>query len=186
MGTKVTKRLFTTKEFHRMVEVGILSESDRVELIEGEIVDMTPTGSKHAACVDRLNRLLTEKIRDEGIVRVQSPIQLSKDSESQPDLAILKPREDFYEKKHPGPEDTLLIVEVAETAQEYDSEVKIPLYGENGVQLVWLVDLEAEVLEVHSVPGSRGYKKVEKFGRSESVKLGSLSEKEVSVSSIFG
>lgn len=120
------ERRFNVAEYYRMAEAGILGE-DRVELIEGVIVEMAAMGSRHAACVDRLNRLLSGMVGHEKIVRIQSPIHLDDDSEPEPDLSLLKPREDFYSQEHPGPDDVLLAIEVADTPIEYDIEVKLPL-----------------------------------------------------------
>jgi Uma2 family endonuclease len=109
MAAQVARRMFSTEEFHRMAQVGILAEDDRVELIEGEIIRMSPIGSRHAACVDRLTALFTRRFGRRAIVRVQSPIVLSRRSEPQPDVTVLRPRPDFYAEKHPGPGDVLLI-----------------------------------------------------------------------------
>jgi len=126
MAAPLVRHRFTVEEYHRMGQAGILSEDDRVELIEGEIVEMAPVGSRHAACVKRLNALLSRRAGGRALVSVQDPIRLGEHSEPQPDLALLKPREDFYAAAHPGPEDVLLVIEVAETSLEYDREVKLP------------------------------------------------------------
>lgn len=124
MSTQVSRRLFTTKEYHQILEAGILSEDDRVELIAGEIVKIAPIGSRHAACVNRLNRLLSQRVGEHGLVSIQNPIHLSEHSEPQPDVVLLRPRADFYTHAHPQPQDILLVVEVAETSVEYGREVK--------------------------------------------------------------
>jgi Uma2 family endonuclease len=126
MGVQVQRRLFTVEEYHRMAEAGILSEEDRVELIEGELVTMSPIGSRHAACVKRLVRLLDRAAGDRAIVGAQDPIRLGARSEPQPDVALLRYRPDFYASAHPGPEDVLLVVEVAETSADADRSLKIP------------------------------------------------------------
>lgn len=163
------KRLFSAEEYRRLVEAGILSEDDRVELIEGEIVEMAAMGSRHAACVDRLNKLLGQRVAEETIVRVQSPIRLSERTEPEPDLALLRPRDDFYAGGHPGPEDVLLVVEVAETSVEYDSEVKLPLYARAGIPEAWLVDLPKERIEAHSRPVDGEYREITRARRAETV-----------------
>jgi Uma2 family endonuclease len=141
MGVQLARRLFTVAEYHKMAEAGILSEDDRVELLEGEIVAMSPIGSRHAGLVNRLNRLFSQRAGDQVVVSVQNPVRLGGYSEPQPDLALLRPRADFYTSSHPGPEDVLLAVEVAETSAAVDREVKVPLYARFGVPEVWLVDL---------------------------------------------
>lgn len=108
MPIQLLKRRFTVEEYRQMAQAGILGEDDRVELIEGEIVEMTPIGSRHAACVKRLNHLLTQQVRERALVSVQDPIRLSAHSEPQPDLALLVPRPDFYARRHPGAAEVLL------------------------------------------------------------------------------
>lgn len=121
------RRFFDAGEYHRMVEAGILREDDRVELIEGEILEMSPIESRHAGCVNRLNKLLVQKVGDATIVHIQNPVRLPNGSEPEPDLALLRLREDFYAEALPTPEDILLLIEVSDTTLEYDCEVKLPL-----------------------------------------------------------
>ncbi|GIW50689.1 MAG: hypothetical protein KatS3mg081_0044 [Gemmatimonadales bacterium] len=156
MAVQLMKRRFTVAEYHKMAEAGILGEDDRVELLEGELVAMAPIGSRHATCVRRLNYLLSRGVGERAIVDVQNPIRLSEYSEPQPDLALLKPRPDFYAAAHPGPEDVLLVVEVAETSADYDREVKIPLYARAGIPEVWLVDLAGAQIETFRQPAQGG------------------------------
>ncbi|MBI3030906.1 MAG: Uma2 family endonuclease, partial [Candidatus Rokubacteria bacterium] len=110
MPVQLVRRFFTVEQYSRMAEAGILSADDRVELIEGEIVEMTPIGSRHAACVKRLIRLFYWAVGDRAVVSAQEPVRLSERSEPQPDLALLRPRADFYAQAHPGPQDILLVV----------------------------------------------------------------------------
>ena len=128
MQGQIARRHFNVTEYHRMMEAGILLDSDHVELIDGEVIEVSPIGSRHAACVDRLNRLFN-KLED-VIVRVQSPIRLDDFSEPQPDITLLKLRPDFYAQGHPTPSDVLLVVEVADSSTEFDCVVKLPLYAE--------------------------------------------------------
>lgn len=167
MGAQVMKHRFTVEEYHRMGAAGIFSEDDRVELIEGEIVEMSPIGSRHAACVDRLNHLFSQRAGERTIVRVQNPIRLSGHSEPQPDLALLRPRLNFYAHAHPSPEDVLLVVEVAETLADYDREVKVPLSARAGIPEVWLAELDAEKIEVYRQPGPHGYQEVQTVRRGQ-------------------
>jgi len=183
---QVSKRLFTVEEYHRMAEAGILGEDDRVELIEGEIVEMTPIGSRHAGAVNRLNRLFSERVGEHAVVSVQNPIRLGERSEPQPDLALLRFREDFYASSHPGPGDVLLVVEVAETSAEYDRRVKVPLYARFGIPEVWLVDLEGEAVEVYRDPSPEGYRKAEVLRRGSSLSPSSFPDLELSVDEILG
>jgi len=136
------RRLFTAEEYFRMGEAGILQEDDRVELIEGEIVEMSPIGSRHAACVNRLVKLFVREVGDSGIVGAQNPVLLPDYSGPQPDVAVLRLREDFYAEAHPTPGDVLLLIEVSDTTLRYDREVKLPLYALAGILEVWIVDLQ--------------------------------------------
>lgn len=157
MEVQLLKHRFTVEEYDRMAQGGVFREDDRIELLEGEIVEMSPIGSRHASCVDRLNRLFSQRGEERAIVRVQNPICLDEHSEPQPDLALLKPRDDFYAQAHPGPGDVLLVVEVAETSAGYDREVKLPLYARAGISEVWLVDLAAGCVEIYQAPSAQGY-----------------------------
>lgn len=132
----------TVDGYHRMAEAGILAPDARVELIDGEVIDMAPMKSRHAAAVRLLDRRLTLAVGDAAIVSCQLPLRLSDSSEPEPDLMLLRPRADFYAAQHPGPGDVLLLVEVADTSLDYDRRVKLPLYARHGVPEVWIVDLE--------------------------------------------
>src|SRR5437763_8245671 len=127
MAVAITKRYFNVDEYHRMAEAGILSEDDRVELIEGEIVEMSPIGVRHNACIDRLNALLNRYATPSAIVRVQGSVRLSDLSEPQPDIALLRFRDDFYGSGQPGTGDILLLIEAADSSLGYDRGVKLRL-----------------------------------------------------------
>jgi Uma2 family endonuclease len=167
MTVRVERRLFDANEYHRMAEAGVLSEDDRVELIEGEILRMAAVGSRHAACVKRLNALLVGLVGGTAIVAVQDPIRLDYRSEPEPDIALLEPREDFYAGGHPTPDDVFLLIEVADTSLEYDREVKLPLYATAGIAETWLVDLDAQTIESYARPENGVYASVGRIGRDE-------------------
>ena len=131
-----------------MTEADIFEPDDRVELIDGEVVEMSPIGTRHAACVSRLSHLLLPQAGDRMIVRVQLPIQVGEMSEPQPDVALLRARADLYDDHHPMPPDVHLVVEVADTSLRHDLLRKAPLYIAGGVPEVWGVDLVAEVVHV--------------------------------------
>lgn len=135
------KRRFTVREYYRMAQAGILTKDDRVELLEGEIVEMAPIGPRYAGAVDRLTELFVRNFAGAALTRVQNPIHLDEHTEPQPDLALLRPRADFYTTGHPTPEDILLVVEIAETSADVDRDVKMPLYARSGIPEAWLVDL---------------------------------------------
>jgi Uma2 family endonuclease len=159
----IPRRRFTIDEYHRMGEAGVLSEDDRVELLDGEIVQMSPIGSPHAGCVDRLTALFTRRLGGRAIVRVQNPIILDRRSEPQPDLTLLAPRPDFYSAAHPRPRDVLLAVEVMDSSRGYDRTLKLPLYARAELREVWLVDLAAQAVEVYRRPALRGYRQEQRL-----------------------
>ncbi len=167
MTVQLLRRKFTVEQFHKMAAVGILNEDDRVELIRGEIIEMAAIETKHAACVRRLDNVLHRKLGDEVIISVQNPVGLDDSSQPQPDMVLLKPREDFYASAHPQPKDILLVIEVADSTIKYDREVKIPLYAQEGVVEVWLVDINLECVEVYREPANGIYKNMQKFSRGE-------------------
>ncbi|MEO6078623.1 MAG: Uma2 family endonuclease [Steroidobacteraceae bacterium] len=131
----------TVDEYHRMAEVGLLAPEARVELIEGEIIDMAPIGPPHSSVVNQLNRLLVRAVGDQAIVQSQGAVRLNIRTEPEPDLALFKPREDFYRHRHASGVDTLLVIEVSESSLRYDREIKVPLYARHDVPEVWVVDL---------------------------------------------
>jgi len=150
----------TVEEYYRMGETGVLAPDARVELIEGEIVDMAPIGSRHASVVSRLNRLLSAAVGEQALLFVQSPLRLAPRSEPQPDLMLLVPREDFYEAAHPAAADVLLLVEVSDTTARYDRGIKLQLYARHGVREVWIVDLDNHVLRTFRGPRDDTYTEV--------------------------
>jgi Uma2 family endonuclease len=154
------RRRFTRHEYHRMAEVGILKPTDRVELIKGEIVEMSPPGRRHIAFVDNLTQLLVLRLAGRAIVSVQNPVVLSEDTEPQPDLAIRRLRAVPYKEREAFAEDVLLLIEVADTSLRYDRSTKLRLYAEAGVLEYWLVDCHAESIEVFRTPGPDGYREV--------------------------
>jgi Uma2 family endonuclease len=186
VATLPTTRRFNVREYHQMAAAGILGEDDRVELIDGEIVEMPPIGSRHAACVDRLNRMFTTQLGQGVIVRVQNPIRLSRHSEPQPDLVLVRPRPDFYAASHPEPEDVLLIVEVADSSTGYDRSVKVPLYARAGIREMWLVDLERGRVEVLREPAGGGYQTVQAYGPEDRLSVDALPDIQISPDEILG
>jgi len=152
-----------------MARAGVLTPDDRVELIEGEIVKMSPIGSPHAACVSRLNSLLQSILGENAIVSVQNPVQLNDFSEPVPDVTLLKPQKDFYSSGHPGPADVLLIIEVAETTVISDRNVKVPLYARNSIPEVWLVNLPKKLIEEYFEVADGRYLKSKKYKRGENI-----------------
>ena len=151
------RRKFTRAEYQRMGEVGILKPTDRVELIRGEIVEMSPAGRRHRAFVDNLTALLVPRLGERAIVSIQNPVVLSDDTEPQPDVQLLRRRAVPYKEREAFSEDTLLLIEVAETSLRYDRSTKLRLYAEAAIPEYWIVDCAAEAVEIHRSPHAEGY-----------------------------
>lgn len=141
MVIEMTRRRFCVKDFYLMDEAGVFCESDRVELVDGEIVDMAPIGSYHNSCVTTLTHIFVRAVPEGVRVQVQGAVQMNESTMFQPDLAILRPREDNYADANPTPEDVLLVIEVSDSTVAYDRNVKIPKYAQAGVPEVWQVNL---------------------------------------------
>ena len=175
----IARHTFTVEQYYQMAEVGILDITKGTELIEGEIVDMSPMGRLHAACIAKATRSLIRLLPDTTDVRVQLPINLSNRSEPQPDLAIVHYREDYYASGHPQSNDILLLIEVSDSTLKYDREVKLPLYARSSIPEVWIVNLEEQILEVYRQPIENGYGMVQYYRQGEIVKL--LMEEEIAI-----
>ena len=169
MQVEVTKKLFTVDEYHRMGEAGILTPEDRVELIEGEILQMSPIGNRHAACVNRANKLLITRLQDRGLVSIQNPVRLDIYSEPQPDVLVLKPRDDFYASTGHTAADVLLMIEVSDTTLRYDTLKKVPLYAAAGVSEVWVEDLKKDVILVYREPSGKNFQTTFQCKRGETI-----------------
>jgi Uma2 family endonuclease len=169
MSSVIKRRRFTVHDYHRMGDAGILLEDDRVELIYGEIIAMSPIGNPHNAAVDRANRALIQTLGDRAIVRVQGSVRLDNYNEPQPDIVILKPRDDFYAKGGAKPADILLIIEMADSSLKYDRRIKARLYAEMGVAEYWVADLNAESVLCYSDRHESSYPLVRQFRREESI-----------------
>jgi Uma2 family endonuclease len=151
-----------------MAQGGVFAEDDRVELLGGEIFEMTPIGSRHAGCVNALNHALAAQLGSSVIVSVQNPFVLDDFSEPQPDLLILRPREDFYRVSHPTPEDVRVVIEVADTSEGFD-RAKLPRYAQAGIPEAWLIVLSGNAVDVFNDPSPDGYRAHQRFERGEQV-----------------
>jgi len=180
------KRLINIDEYHRMAEVGILTPNDRVELILGEILNMSPVESKHSAIVKRITKLFVTAFLDSAIVQIQDPIQIQKHSEPEPDALILKPREDFYVDKLPSPEDAFLLIEVADTTLDYDKKVKLELYAEAGIPEYWIVDANEDQILKYLQPENKQYKKMEIASIGDSINCNAFPDVTFAVKDILG
>ena len=168
MTVDVKRYRFSVPNYHRMGEVGILDEDTKVELLGGDIVVREPPGPSHAGTVTRLNMLWASRLGGRAIVQVQNPIELPEvDSEPQPDVALVRPRADFYTTAHPRAADVLLAIEVADSSARLDRRVKIPLYARAGIREVWLVDVIRRHVELYRQPSAAGYREVRVVGDDE-------------------
>lgn len=147
----------TVTEYYRIAEAGVLAPDARVELIEGEIIDMAPMKSRHAGVIAQMNGLLNQAAGTQAIVTGQTPLRLGDYSEPEPDLMVLKPRSDFYKRSHPTSADVLLLIEVADTTLAYDRGIKLPLYARHGIAEVWIVDLANGLLRFFRQPQGDTY-----------------------------
>jgi Uma2 family endonuclease len=151
-------RLLTTEEYQQMAEMGILTQEDKVELIEGQIVEMSPIGSQHATYVNKITALFIRLLPEEFITSIQNPIVINLHSEPEPDIAILKPDKNLYIDQLPTAKDVLLIIEVADTSIDYDREVKLPLYAKANIPEYWIINLQEKQIEVYHTPVEKQYR----------------------------
>ena len=169
MAVEIQKRLFTVWDYHRMVDAGILHEDDRVELIRGEVVAMSPIGTRHSAAVLRATQALGKIVADLAILGVQGSIRLDDYDEPQPDIYLLKPKEDFYASGHAGPADIFLIVEMADSSLEYDQKVKMQLYAETRIHEYWIADLRNDCVIAHTDSDKHTYRTIRTLQRGDSL-----------------
>lgn len=185
MSRGLAKRWITADEYERMGEAGIFPPDARLELIEGEIYEMSPIGSPHAACVTFITYALNQ-LGSGFQVRVQNPIRLSDISEPQPDVALLRWRDDFYRGAHPTPADVLLVVEVADATLTADRKVKLPLYASAGIAEAWLVNIPEELVEIYSAPSDGVYERAETVGRGAEARSHTVEGLAVGVGELLG
>jgi Uma2 family endonuclease len=160
--TLTTRRQFSVHDYARMRESGILTEDDRVELLAGEIIVLSPIGPFHVGVVNKLNKLLGNLVGDTGIISVQNPVHLNDYGEPQPDLAILHPRDDFYVDALATPDDILLLIEVADSSLGYDRDEKLPQYAASSISEVWIIDVQNRVVEQYTQPAQGQYTQIHK------------------------
>ena len=180
-----TRRRWTVDEYYVMAEDGLLHPDDRVELLDGDVVMMVPIGPHHGGVVNTLIKHLTRLVGDRALVSVQNPIKLDQYSEPQPDLALLRPRKGDYRDRHPGPDDVLLVIEVAKTSLTVDLEVKVPLYARAGIPEVWVIDLDNAVLLAHRDPAGDRYASVESYRADAEVTVAGLPEVSLALEEIL-
>ena len=181
----IHRHRLTVDEYYRMAEAGILAPDARVELIEGEIVDVPPIGSRHSSAVNRLHQALALAIGKRAIVQAQGPVRLLPRSEPQPDLAVLRAREDFYRDAHPTAVDALLVVEVSNSTLAYDRSVKVPLYARHGIVEAWLLDLKANRMHCFAQPLYGQYGRVSEVTALSKISIAGLPQIIIDLTGIF-
>jgi Uma2 family endonuclease len=175
----------SVSDYYRMGDAGILHEDDRIELIEGELIDMAPIGSWHAGIVTQLVSVLSMMAGTKATISSQNPISLNGHSVPQPDLMVLKPRQDFYKSALPEPADVIVLIEVADSSIDYDRKTKLPLYARNGIKEFWIIDLNAERLERYSQPNETGYGHSETLDKTCSISPAGLPDVVIDLSRIL-
>ena len=179
-------RKFTVDEYHRFIETGVFSAEERLELWEGEFIEMSPIGKKHASCVNYLIEFLRDRLGKAVIISPQNPIVLNDFSEPQPDICLLNRREDFYRQNTPTAQDVLMVMEIADTTLRYDRDVKFPRYAASGIREAWLIDLENDRVEIYSEPTVNGYSLVRILHRGQEAHSTIFPEIQISVEDILG
>lgn len=185
MATEIerARRLFTVEEYDRIAAAGVFGPEDRVELINGEIVEMTPIGLRHAACVAAVNRILVTRVGEPGVVWVQSPVTIPAHSKPPPDVAVLRARS--YRETPPAVDDVLLLVEVADTSLRYDRTVKLELDARAGIREYWIIDTDAETVDAFRRPAAAGYGETRGITRDDTIAPSAFPDVTIRVRDLF-
>jgi Uma2 family endonuclease len=176
----------STKQYDRLVELGVVPEGTRVELLDGELMEMPAQGDRHVNCLRRLIGLVQQASIPPGTLLVQMPLRIAWDGEPEPDLVVLRPPASQYDARPPGAEDVLLLVEVADSSRDYDRDRKVPRYAAAGIPEVWLVDLPDEVLRVYREPTGGAYRVLQVLRRGETARPAAIVGAEIAVDQILG
>lgn len=176
---------FTVDEYYKMIELGMLKDYEKAEIIEGELIQKMPIGKKHSAVVEKLNEILRDRLGKSVSLRNQQPVKFDDYNEPEPDLAILQRREDFYSDKKPVPKDVLLLIEVSDATLRYDRDTKLTLYAEAGIPEVWIVNLPNDIVEVHQKPSVGIYQLTKIFKRGEQIESNILLDLKLEVNEIL-
>lgn len=185
MALPLRRLRFTADQYHKLAEIGVLTEDDRVELIDGEIVDMAPIGDRHFGHVNGFTAVFSETFRGRATLHIQNPVRLGLRREPQPDVVLLRRREDHYRSRMPSPEDVLLLVEIADSSLDYDRNTKVPLYAEAGIVEYWLVNLVDDVILVYRDPSPTGYGVVHVLRRGDTIRPVSFPDVEIAVADVL-
>lgn len=182
----IVPKRFTVEEFRKMTEVGILPEESGWEIIDGYLIDKMSIGSNHAGTVNLLTQKLIIRLAGKAAVAVQNPIRIDDYNAPEPDISLLRPREDFYRKSLPAPQDALLLIEVSDSTVEYDRDIKKTLYAEAGIAEFWLINLKENTVERYSSPKNGSYRLAEILESGETIKAGTIENLELKIDEILG
>ena len=185
-SVRIVHHKFTVDDYYRMLEIGVLAEDDRVELIDGEVREMCPIDPVHSGTINRLNYYLSAQLRNRAIVSVQNPVRLDENNEPLPDLAVVRWRDDFYEQRHPLPGDVLIAIEVANTSLAYDRKEKLPRYAAAGIPEVWLINIARQTVEQYAKPVNGQYTEQLIVNRGHALMAKAIDGVELPVDQIFG
>lgn len=183
---KVNRHKFKVDDYLRIVELGVMGEDTRVELIWGELVEMSPINIAHTSTNKRLISLLTSQLGKRIVLGVQDPVQIGEDSLPLPDISVLKPRVDFYSERQPGPDDILFFIEVADSSLRFDQRVKAKLYGAASIADYWIINLPERQIEVYREPQPDGYRTVTRYKPGESISPLAFPDASLNVDDIIG
>lgn len=186
MSAELTRMKFNIHDVERMVKAGMFAGNERVELIEGELIQMAPQGNNHISSIIRLTSFLTSRAGENVLVSVQNAVIINDINEPQPDISLLRFRDDYYSTAKAKPEDILLLIEVSDSTVTYDRKVKVPLYARNGVAEVWVVNLPKKIVEVYSHLENGKYKVVKKLERGETLSPKLIPLLKIKVDEIIG
>lgn len=175
---------FSVDEYYKMIELGILKDYEKAEIIEGELIQKKPIGDRHAYIVDNLSRILIKKVSDDILVRIQNPLRVSDSTEPEPDF-VLADLTKFDGKRHPRPEETFLVVEVSDSTLKYDRDTKLPLYAEAEIPEVWIVNLKNDIIEIHRRPSNGIYQIAQIYKKGEVAESEILSDLKIEVDKVL-
>ncbi|MGI8469896.1 MAG: Uma2 family endonuclease [Pyrinomonadaceae bacterium] len=185
-SSPITRKKFCTDEIRKMMKVGILPEESGWELVDGEIIHRMTIGSKHASVVNRLNQTLVVLLGKSVIVAVQNPVHVDEFNEPEPDIALLKPREDFYAENLPAPEDVLLVIEVSDSTVGFNREIKKTLYAAAEIAEFWLVNLKENTIEIYSQPKNGSYHLARILEKGETLQSAAIENLTLKIEEILG
>ena len=176
---------FSVDEYYKMIELGMLKDYEKAEIIEGELIQKMPIGKKHSAIVEKLNEILRDRLGKSVSLRNQQPVRFGDYNEPEPDLSVLKRRDDFYFDHKPVPKDVLLLIKVSDATLKYDRDTKLALYAEAEIPEVWIVNLVNNIVEVHQKPSVGIYQLTKIFKRGEQIESKALPDLKLAVDEVL-